>query len=101
MTPLKPDIVGLRCYAHAEHEPDAVLQLFLSAAVEWYRNADVPEYAEEGALYTLAVYMLATHWLDNRAVLAEAGSAAEVPLGVMSIMHQLRSTPRPETEATP
>ena len=93
---MKPDIVGLRHYAHAEHEPDEVLQLFLAAAVEWLKNADVPDFAAKGPLYTLAVYMLATHWLDNRAVIAETGGAAEVPLGVMSIMHQLRSTPKEE-----
>lgn len=94
-----PDIVGLRRYAHAVHETDEELQLFLAAAEEWLANADVPDYAAHGPLYTLAVYMLATHWLDNRAVLAEAGSAAEVPLGVMSIMHQLRSTPKPKEDA--
>lgn len=97
---VNPDITGLRRYAHAIHETDEELSLFLEAAKEWLSNADVPDYAAKGALYTLAVYMLATHWLDNRAVMADAGSSAEVPLGVMSIMHQLRSTPKPETEAT-
>ena len=95
---MQPDVVGLRRYAHAAHETDEELQIFLSAAEEWLANAGVAGHAKSGALYTLAVYMLATHWLDNRAVVAEAGSAAEVPLGVMSIMHQLRSTPKEDAQ---
>lgn len=87
-----PDVAGLRAYSHAHNETDDVLYLFLTAAMEWLSNAGVP-HGMNSPLYTLAVYMLATHWMDNRGVVSDTPGTAEVPLGVMSIMHQLRNTP--------
>lgn len=88
-----PDIKGLRVYSHATPETtDEELTLYLEAAKLWLLNAGVPNLTGN-ALYTLAVYMLATHWLDNKGVVAEAGNVEHTPLGVFSIMHQLRSTP--------
>lgn len=77
---------------------DEDLTLFLEGAKIWLDNAGVP-YMEGNALYTLAVYMLATHWIDNRGVVAEPGNVDHTPLGVFSIMHQLRATPD-ESEGT-
>lgn len=91
-----PDIKGLRIYSHATPETtDEELTLYLEAAKIWLSNAGVPALTGN-ALYTLAAYMLATHWLDNKGVIAEAGNIEHTPLGVFSIMHQLRSTPESE-----
>lgn len=94
-----PDVSGLRIYCHATPETtDEELTLYLEGAKAWLCNAGVPVLSGN-ALYTLAVYMLATHWMDNKGVVAEAGNVEHTPLGVFSIMHQLRSTP--EGEITP
>lgn len=77
---------------------DEDLTLFLEGAKIWLDNAGVPS-MNGNALYTLAVYMLATHWIDNRGVIAEPGNVEHTPLGVFSIMHQLRATPA-ESEGT-
>lgn len=87
-----PDIKELRRYARATPETtDEDLQLYMEAAQDWLENAGV-ERMSGSALYKLAVYMLATHWLDNRGVIAY-DKTEHTPLSVMSIMHQLRSTP--------
>lgn len=94
-----PDIIGLRLYSHASPTTtDDELGLYLEAAKIWLENAGVPALTGN-ALYTLAVYMLATHWMDNKGVVAEAGNVEHTPLGVFSIMHQLRSAPG-ESEGT-
>lgn len=91
-----PDIIGLRLYSHASPATnDEELTLYLEAAKTWLLNAGVP-ILDGNALYTLAVYMLATHWMDNKGVVAESNNATHTPLGVLSIMHQLRSTPESE-----
>lgn len=94
-----PDIIGLRRYSRATPDmTDEDLTLFLEGAKIWLDNAGVPS-MNGNALYTLAVYMLATHWIDNRGVIAEPGNVEHTPLGVFSIMHQLRATPA-ESEGT-
>lgn len=94
-----PDVTGLRRYSHATPDTtDEDLTLYLEGAKIWLSNAGVPA-LDGNALYTLAVYMLATHWMDNKGVIAEAGNVEHTPLGVFSIMHQLRSTPESEAGA--
>lgn len=93
------NINGLRRYSRATPDmTDEDLTLFLEGAKIWLDNAGVP-FMKDNALYTLAVYMLATHWIDNRGVVAEPGNVEHTPLGVFSIMHQLRATPT-ESEGT-
>lgn len=83
-----PNIDDLRRYAVLDPDGDeTTLRLCMDAAINWYANAGVPP-GTENPLYDLGVYMLAVHYYDNRGVLAD--KSAEVPLGVMSIMHQLR-----------
>lgn len=90
------DVGGLRRYSHEPPETtDEDLALYLEAAQIWLDNAGVPRLTGN-ALYVLCVYMLATHWLDNKGVVADTGSTDHTPLGVFSIMHQLRSTPESE-----
>lgn len=85
-----PDLNGLKRYAVASTDTDEVtLQLCMDAAVKWFENAGVP-HLPDNPLYDLGVYQLATHYFDNRGVIAE-GSAAQLPLGIFAIMHQLRS----------
>ena len=85
-----------RRYARIGSDDEA--QLFFDAAKEWLEKAGVQE-REGSALYDLAVYQLGTHYYDNRGVISENGSD-QVPMGVFSIMHQLRSEPSPK-EAGP
>ena len=84
-----PDINTLARYAAANSSTDTeLLSRCMEAAQTWLQNAGVARRTDD-QLYDLAVYMLATHYFDNRGVAAE-GSTAEIPMGVMSIMHQLR-----------
>lgn len=93
-----PNIEELRRYSRETPDTtDEELTMYMEAAQIWYENAGVARLAGN-RLYDLAVYMLASHWLDNKGVIADAGTE-HTPLGVFSIMHQLRSTP-PESEGT-
>lgn len=76
------------------------LKMCMEAAQEWYENSGVPR-LENSSLYDLGVYQLTAHYYDNRGVINEVATrtgAAQLPLGVFSIMHQLRTTP-PGSEA--
>ena len=68
---------------------EALLQMCMEAAVEWFKNAGVKPPAEPSRLYDLGVYMLAVHYFDNRGVIGAKDD--QLPLGVFSIMHQLRT----------
>lgn len=84
-----PNIEALAQWAAANVDTDREqLQLCMAAAEAWLAGAGVPVTAR-GPLYDLAVYQLATHYLDNKGVIAE-GNAAQIPMGVMSMVHQLR-----------
>lgn len=84
------DITNLARYAVLDPEADqTILSICLDAAKAWFENAGVPEPTEANKLYDIGVYMLATHYHDNRGVLAD-GRTDMVPMGVLSIMHQLR-----------
>ena len=85
-----PTIDGLCRYGlidPAGHEVE--LNLMLDAAEQWYAGCGVPESAKGSAQYELAVYMLALHYYDQRGAVAE-GNIRELPLGVMSMLNQLR-----------
>ncbi|MBR4081351.1 MAG: phage gp6-like head-tail connector protein [Clostridia bacterium] len=87
-----PDVNGLRRYSHEPSTTtDEELTLFLEAAQIWLENAGVPRLTGN-ALYTLCVYMLATHWLDNKGIVSDTGHTDHTPLSVFSIMHQLRTS---------
>lgn len=84
-----PDVTMLARYAAANVSTDSeLLELCMKSAQEWLANAGVPR-RQDDQLYDLAVYMLATHYFDNRGVIAD-GNTTEIPMGVMSIVHQLR-----------
>lgn len=88
-----PDLEELCRYAGATLDTDRwLLNTCMEAAQLWYENAGVSR-REANALYDLGVYQLATHYYDNRGVIADVGNIEHVPLGVFSIMHQLRSAP--------
>ena len=83
------DITNLARYAVLDPDADkTILEICLAAAKAWFENAGVPELTDN-KLYDIGVYMLATHYHDNRGVLAN-GKSDMVPMGVLSIMHQLR-----------
>ena len=82
---------GFKAYAVAAGDiPDAELQLFLNAAVEWFRNAGVETPTEANALYDLGVYRLATFYVDNRGPLSEGNGRESLPYGIQGIVLQLR-----------
>ncbi|MEG1891363.1 MAG: head-tail connector protein [Clostridia bacterium] len=89
-----PTMDALRRYAGLSPDGDAqTLELCMHAAKIWFANAGVREFMEGNALYNLGVYMLATHYYDNRGVLDSSGALRTdipLPFGVLSIMHQLR-----------
>ena len=84
-----PDLATLARFAAANMDTDStMLTLCMESAQRWFENAGVTRRTND-ALYDFGVYQLATHYLDNHGVVAENGNA-EIPMGVMSIMHQLR-----------
>lgn len=84
-----PDINTLARWAAANAETDRdMLALCMEAAQLYLENAGVRRMTGN-ALYDLAVLQLAVHYFDNKGVLAEGGTA-QIPMGVNSIMHQLR-----------
>lgn len=91
---MEPNINDLKRYAGLSPDDDPlILELCMRSAEEWFANAGVKEAARCGSLYCIGVYMLATHYYDQRGVLdvsSAAKGSAELPFGVMSIMHQLR-----------
>lgn len=83
------DITNLARYAVLDPDADrTILEICLDAAKEWFTGAGVVE-RTNSKLYDIGVYMLATHYYDRRGVIAD-GSVDTIPLGVQSIMHQLR-----------
>lgn len=88
-----PDINTCMRYMSANPSTDQTLaQALMDASVMWLANAGV-EPRTNDALYDLAVYMLTTHYFDNRGVIADTNAPQQIPMGVMSIMHQLRLVP--------
>ena len=82
---------GFKAYAvEAGDISDAELQLFLDAAVEWFRGAGVETPTEANALYDLGVYRLATFYLDNRGPLSDGSGREALPYGIQGIALQLR-----------
>ena len=87
-----PNIEELRRYAVLDQGGDMMmLQACMDAAIAWFGNAGVKPPEEANRLYDIGVYMLATHYFDNRGVAPEGGKSGELPFGVFSIMHQLRN----------
>lgn len=83
------DIANLARYAVLDPDADStILEICLDAAKEWFKGAGVEE-RTDSKLYDIGVYMLATHYYDRRGVVAD-GAVEMIPLGVQSIMHQLR-----------
>ncbi len=86
-----PNLDDFRRYAVATSDSDsAMLEMCMNAAVEWYKNAGVDPPETQSALYDMGIYMLALHFYDNRGAV-DVQSVGELPFGVFSIMHQLRS----------
>ncbi|MBQ8616286.1 MAG: phage gp6-like head-tail connector protein [Clostridia bacterium] len=74
-------------------DDDAVMQLCMESAVEYHKNAGVPDSAKESSQYRLSVYLLASHYFDNRSQIGE-GQAASVPPSVVSCIAHLKYAPK-------
>ena len=82
------DVEYVARIAGADPEEDAeLLAAMRDAAVEWYKNAGVPE-TTEGPLYRFWVANLAAWLYDNR---GNADAQASIPVYILSSVHQLRS----------
>lgn len=82
-----PTVDDLRQFSGADPDiPDAMLERFLKAAVEWYRTAGVPP-IEDNALYAHWVLNLASWFFDNRGL---SGADAHIPPYIVASAHQLR-----------
>lgn len=88
----------VRRFAGADPDADpAVLESCYFAAVEWYKNAGVPE-TTTGELYDLWVANLASWFYDNRGT---ADPDAHIPAFIVESVHQLRPRmPRRKRVAT-
>ena len=81
------DVEYVARIAGADPEEDAeLLAAMRDAAVEWYKNAGVPE-TTEGPLYRFWVANLAAWLYDNR---GNAEAQASIPVYILSSVHQLR-----------
>lgn len=84
-----PSVDVLRRYAVVDPADDtAILELCLNAATDYFRGAGVKDPIGDMPLYDLGIYMLATHYYDNRGAMGDP--AAALPYGVNSIINQLR-----------
>lgn len=84
---------GLKNYSYgddASFQPEIAVNC-LNAAKEYYLMAGVAE--RDSALYEQAVYLLACHWYDNRALDLIGQVRGEVSYGVQAMIHQLANTP--------
>lgn len=82
------DVEYVARIAGADPEEDAeLLEAMRDAAVEWYKNAGVPE-TTEGPLYRFWVANLAAWLFDNR---GNAEAQASIPVYILSSVHQLRT----------
>ncbi len=89
------DLEMVRRFAGADPDEDpAVLAFFYEAAVEWYKNAGVPD-TTTGNLYEFWVANLASWMYDNR---GNADADAAIPAYIVASVHQLR--PRRKVGAT-
>ena len=82
------DIIDMvRRFAGADPaETDTVLEMCYRAAVEWYKQAGVPE-DNGNDLYVFWAANLAAWMYDNR---GNADANAAVPLYIVTSVHQLR-----------
>lgn len=94
---MQANIDGLKGWAVvAGDADDAPLALCLEASKRWFANAGVPEVGDgepDSFLYVMGVYMLATHYYDNRGALIDSklqGVNASMPYGVNAIRLQLQ-----------
>lgn len=79
----------------ADPEVSSVVQSLAEAAVEYLANAGI-RYSADSALYELALKGLVAHWYDNRDAISPA-SNAQTPLGLRTIITQLKLTSVPES----
>ena len=93
-----PDINTLARWAAANADTDRELLALSMEAAQLYLEGAGVRRMTDNALYDLAVYQLAVHYFDNKGVLSEGG-AVEIPMGVNSIMHQLRLEEESATDA--
>ena len=87
------NINDLRRYAGVLPDGDTTTLAACMAAAEIYlQNAGVgAERMQDDPLYDIAVYMLATHFFDQRGLVdTSTGKAAEIPYGVTVLINQLR-----------
>lgn len=84
-----PTIDGLCAYGLLDKAGrEQVLTLCLESACRYIQDSGVCPAALDDPQYELAVYMLALHYYDHRGVMDD--TAAEIPHGLLSIIHHLR-----------
>lgn len=71
------------------NEEDALISALLASAKEYLANAGITEPEGPSALYQLAVWGLTLHYYDSREAAAD-GAKAEMPLGLRTILTQLK-----------
>ena len=88
-------IEKVRRFAGADPDvPDAELEMFCTAAVEWYKSAGVRRWPEWD-LWIFWVCNLAAWMYDNR---GNADGNAAIPIYIISSVHQLRAGPEEDPE---
>lgn len=82
------DIEGFRAHAVVDgDQTDDELELYLNAAIGYLDHSGVTE-REDDALYDLACYQVATHYLERKGMVGDPPGAD--PFGVQGIIHQLK-----------
>lgn len=83
---------GLKTYLRygPDDDVDQELNIFLASAKAYVAGAGLPVQNGDD-LYDLLVYMIASHWYDNRGVVADSSRGTDIPLGATSILLQLRT----------
>ena len=66
---------------------ESIIIALAAGAVEYLRNAGIPEPEEPSELYNLAVKSLVLHWYDHR---DDVGSESSVPNGIRPVITQLK-----------
>ena len=77
-----------------DDEQDALANVCIEAAKQWYAHAGVPDREGDG-LYDFWVTNLATWFFDNRGA---TGDDSAIPPSIVTSVHQLRKK-RPDPEA--
>ncbi|OIK11986.1 hypothetical protein BIV60_17150 [Bacillus sp. MUM 116] len=67
---------------------DDLLSFLIDAAIEYLQNSGVPE--SESKRYELAIFMLVSHWYENREQNMVGTVSKEINFGLQTLILQLR-----------